>query len=136
MRRRFRKQRVLCVDDEVQLLQAVARQLQQEFTVITANSGEEALTLLHEGLYPHAIITDIQMPGMDGLTFLERATELVPDAVRLVLTGFGDRAVAVDAINRGRVSRFLHKPCKGDELRATVREALHERTLLSIAQDF
>src|SRR4030042_1602116 len=58
------------------------------------------------------IVSDLRMPGMDGIHFLARARELVPDSVRIMLTGFADLQTAVDAVNPGHIFRFPTKPCE------------------------
>ena len=85
-----------------------------EYSVLRAQSGPEALEVL-EGLKERGtpvalLLSDQRMPGMDGVTFLSRAAELMPDAKRVVLTAYADTDAAIDAINRSQVHYYLIKP--------------------------
>src|SRR5256885_1236658 len=79
--------RVLCVDDEQYVLDALTRTLRSDFDVDDALGGAAALEMLeHEPPYA-VVVSDMRMPGMDGTTFLARASEVAPDSVRVLLTG-------------------------------------------------
>lgn len=126
---------VLLVDDEENILRALQRLLmdEEELDIVTATSGEEGLKLL-EGLKGVAnvglLISDQRMPGMTGALFLEKACEMVPDALRIILTGYADITAAVDAINRGGAWRYLAKPWNDEELLRTIREAIGRYSIL------
>jgi response regulator RpfG family c-di-GMP phosphodiesterase len=124
--------RVLCVDDEPNLLAALERTLFGQFDVVTANGGEAGLAAMAEAPPFDAVVSDMRMPGMDGAEFLALVRERAPDTVRILLTGQADAQSAIAAINRGAIFRFLCKPCPGDELVATLQQAaaLHRRTLV------
>lgn len=124
--------RILCVDDEPNLLAALERNLFGQFDVVTANGGEAGLAALAEGPPFDAIVSDMRMPGMDGAAFLALARERAPDTVRILLTGQADAESAIAAINRGAIFRFLCKPCPTEELVATLQQAvgLRHRTLV------
>ncbi|MEN0111107.1 MAG: response regulator, partial [Planctomycetota bacterium] len=81
------------------------------------------------------IVTDMTMPRENGAEFLERMLELSPDSVRIMLTGNADQATAAEAVNRGRVFRFLNKPCQADELEAAIEEGLAEHAARSAERD-
>lgn len=103
--------RILFVDDDANLLEAIQRGLRKQFTIETAVGGGEALRKLeNDGPYA-VIVADMQMPEMSGLDFLRQAQNAAPDSVRMMLTGNSDLKTAVDAVNDGRVFRFLTKPC-------------------------
>lgn len=122
--------RVLCVDDEPNVLAAMERNLFGEFDVVTANSGEEGLALLGRGEVFSVIMSDMRMPGMDGATFLSRAKAICPDSVRLLLTGQADLASSIAAINKGAIFRYLCKPCPKDELVSVLSEAVNQYRLI------
>jgi FixJ family two-component response regulator len=71
------------------------------------------------------------MPGMSGIQFLERAKALVPDTVRILLTGYADVQAAIDAINRGGVYRFLTKPWNNEQLLKAVQDGIQEYEMIS-----
>ena len=123
---------ILLVDDEENILRALKRLLvDEDFTVETALSGEAALeklkTLENVGL----IMSDQRMPGMSGAEFLGRSQEYVPDAVRILLTGYSDINATIDAINLGGASRYLSKPWNDDEVVQVVRDAVRHYALIA-----
>jgi response regulator RpfG family c-di-GMP phosphodiesterase len=115
---------VLVVDDEPDILEAVALQIQRECKVLTADNGAEALRILSKSGPVAAVISDQRMPGMDGIELLRRVQLEYPDTVRVLQTAQSDLNAAISAINDGGVYRYLSKPIPTDELRATVREAV------------
>lgn len=118
--------RVLLVDDEENILRSIGRLLieEEEITVETALSGEAGLEKLR-GLSDVAVIlSDQRMPGMSGAEFLERAREIAPDAVRMILTGYADINSTMDAINRGGASRYITKPWDDAMLLRTLQEGV------------
>jgi CheY-like chemotaxis protein len=108
--------KILCVDDEPGVLRGLTLRLRRGFDVSTAPSGEEGLAILRDKPGFAVVVSDMQMPGMDGATFLGKAREVQPDAVRMLLTGVADLATAIAAVNQGGIFRFLCKPCKPPEL--------------------
>lgn len=123
--------RILCVDDEPRVLDGMRRTLGMDFEVMTAESGAQALALLIRRERFALTISDMRMPGMDGAAYLERASQLAPDMVRILLTGQADMQAATRAINYGKIFRFLTKPCEPDALRRAVDDALEQHRLLS-----
>jgi response regulator RpfG family c-di-GMP phosphodiesterase len=108
--------RVLCVDDEKNILEGLSRTLRGLYSVETAVSGAEALDVL-KAKGPFAIvISDLRMPAMTGVEFLARARLISPDSVRVLLTGHADLEAAISVVNDGNVFRFLTKPCPADLL--------------------
>ena len=114
---------VLFVDDEVNILRAVQRLLRNEpCEVLTASRGAEALQML--GDQPvQVVVTDQRMPEMSGVDLLSEVRDQHPDIVRMMLTGYTEMNVAVDAINRGETYRLITKPWNDEELKATLRQA-------------
>ena len=114
---------VLFVDDEPNILRAIQRTLRNEqMTVLTASSAEEALNLLgHTEV--HAVVSDQEMPGTNGVELLSRVRDHHPATIRMMLTGFTAMDVAVDAINRGEIFRLITKPWNEEELKSILRQA-------------
>jgi len=122
---------VLFVDDEENILKSLRRLLIDEgFEVITAGSGEEALEILKNNQEICLIVSDQRMPGLTGVDFLEKAKEMLPDALRIVLTGYADINAAIDAINRGGAYRYITKPWKDEELILIIREGVQRYSLI------
>lgn len=108
--------KVLLVDDEENVLAGYHRVLRRRFEMDVALGGPQALQAM-EGHGPYAVlVADMQMPGMNGVELLQKAQERYPDTIRVMLTGNLDQRTAMDAINQGRVFRFLTKPCTPEEL--------------------
>ncbi len=114
---------VLFVDDEVNILKAVQRLLRNEpWQVLTASRGSEALEIL-ENTPTQVVVTDQRMPEMSGVDLLAAIRTRHPDLVRMMLTGYTEMGVAVDAINRGEIYRLITKPWNDEELKAILRQA-------------
>ena len=122
--------RVLCVDDEPAVLEGLALQLRRLAEVVPANSGAEALALLRSSGPFAVLISDMRMPGMNGIAVLERARRIAPDTVRILLTGHADLDVALAAVNRLQLWRFLVKPCPRDKLHSAVIDGVAQNRLL------
>lgn len=124
-----KKHNLLFVDDEENILNALKRVFRKEdYATHTCTDPLQALALLEKEPI-ELIISDHNMPQMTGTEFLEKASAIRPDTVRMILTGFADVNIAVDAINKGRVHRFILKPWNDDDLRLTVRQALQQYLL-------
>ncbi|MCW8908455.1 MAG: response regulator [Sedimenticola sp.] len=126
---------VLFVDDEENVLNGIRRQLRKRYQVHTALSGAEALEMMEQEEEFAVIVSDMRMPGMDGVEFLSKARELSPDSVRLMLTGNADQQTAIDAVNEGSVFRFMNKPCSVSHLVDTVEAALEQYRLVKSEQE-
>lgn len=121
---------ILFVDDEPNVLDAYRRELEPDYSVTCAAGGAEGLAAIDEKGPFAVIVTDMQMDGMNGIEFLTRVREKCPDSVRLMLTG-GNMASAVEAVNEGRIFRFLTKPCPGETLRKALDAALAQYQLVT-----
>ena len=114
---------VLFVDDEVNILKALQRLLRSEsMKVVTASRPQDAIELL-ETTPVQVIVTDQRMPEMSGVDLLSTIRERHPDMVRMMLTGYTEMTIAVEAINRGEIYRLITKPWNDDELKATLKQA-------------
>jgi len=115
---------ILCVDDETGIVRAIRRLLKSEpVNVLTAGSGAEGLEILRKQSVS-LILTDYRMPEMNGIEFLEQAAPLCPDAFRIILTGYAEAHVLVDAVNRGQIYKILYKPFQEEDIILTVRSGL------------
>lgn len=123
--------KVLCVDDEPNVLEGLSLHLRRRYDVATATSGAQALDLLAQDTAIAVILSDMRMPQMDGAAFLARSRSVVPDAVRILLTGHADLDSAVAAVNDGQVFRFLTKPCPPPTLMAAVAAAAEQNRLVT-----
>jgi response regulator RpfG family c-di-GMP phosphodiesterase len=125
------KPRVLAVDDERRGVELVARTLRKLADVSVATCGDDAWALFQEAEYD-LVISDQRMPGMSGVELLSRIADREPFTGRILLTGYADIEATIDAINKGRIHFYIHKPCSADQLRmitASVIERVHlERT--------
>jgi response regulator RpfG family c-di-GMP phosphodiesterase len=122
--------RILCVDDEPNVLAAFQRSLRRHFIVDVAASGDEALRLMDAGHGYCVIVADMQMPDMNGAQLLATTAERHPDVVRVMITGNADQRTAVEAVNSGRIFRFLNKPCPAEALAEAIREAIKQHRLI------
>ena len=116
-------EKVLFVDDDPQILKAFKRGLRKRFDLTTAEGGAEGLEILRNDGPFAVVISDQQMPGMDGVTFLKEVRQKAPLTVRMMLTGNADQQTAIDAVNDGQIFRFLNKPCEPDQLGIAVEAA-------------
>jgi two-component system, NtrC family, sensor kinase len=114
---------VLFVDDEPENLFVFEAACADRFAVLTASSARTALELMrtHEVA---VLIADQRMPDMTGLELLERIEVEHPQTVRMLVTAYADLKTAIDAINRGRVRRYLRKPWEAEELAVTLAEGV------------
>jgi len=115
--------RILFVDDEERILNALKTIFRGKYHVLTAANGEEALDFIRRFKIP-VIVSDQRMPGMLGVELLRQARELSPNSVRILLTGYSDLASIVGSINDGEVYRFISKPWDHQELQQVISEAM------------
>lgn len=123
--------RVLFVDDEPSLLNGIRRVIRTGFELRFAESGSAALAILKSEPPFAAIVSDMRMPVMSGVEFLETAATIAPDTTRIMLTGNADQQTAVDAVNRGNIFRFLNKPCQAAALVDVLKSACRQYELVT-----
>jgi DNA-binding NtrC family response regulator len=121
---------ILLVDDESDVL-LVLKDLfsSRGYQVSSASNGKEASELL-ETISPDLILADYQMPEMNGIELLREARESRPDAMRILLTAHGDLNVAMEAINKADVYKFITKPWNNNDLLLTVQRAFEHYNLI------
>ncbi len=119
------KHTILCVDDEIDNVEALERLFRRQYTVLKATSGKEALAILDQHRGPISlIITDQRMPEITGVEFLERTLVTHPDTVRILLTGYTDLESVIMAVNKGQIFRYITKPWDPVDLVNTVDRAV------------
>lgn len=117
------KYKILLVDDEEDNLALLYRTLRHEYSIVKTTSPIEALKLLSEEPVD-VIISDHKMPEMDGVEFLKRSYEIVPQSIRLLVTAYSDTNILIDAINYGKIYRYVKKPWEPTELMMIVKTAI------------
>lgn len=122
------KPRILIIDDEKNIVEALKRLFRREYDVDTALSAEDGLLCLRENSY-HLIICDQRMPGLSGVQFFAQAKEIQPESIRILLTGYADIGSVIDAINRGEIYRYISKPWDVDELKMLVAQGIETYSL-------
>ncbi len=127
--------RILCVDDEPKVLNAFQRQLHEQFEISTATSGAEALAMIASHGPFAVVVSDMRMPGMDGIHFLSEVKKRAPDSVRIMLTGFADLQTTVEAVNEGSIFRFLTKPCAPDALAKALQAGVAQYRLVTAEKE-
>lgn len=121
---------ILFVDDEPAVLRAFRSLFFEEpVEVISVSNATEAIAVL-ESREIAVLVTDYIMPSINGLELLERVKHSFPDCMRILVTGYADIEIALEAINRGEVYRFVTKPWDAAELRGMVLDAVREHTMI------
>lgn len=120
------KERVLLVDDEDNLLSAVKRQLRGQFDIHSAHSPHVAIQMLEKDPSYSVIVSDMRMPGMNGIEFLQAAQKISPNSIRIMLTGNSDQNTASNAINESHVYKFLTKPCSTETIEKALTDAVFQ----------
>jgi response regulator RpfG family c-di-GMP phosphodiesterase len=118
--------RILCVDDDTNILEAFAQNLRDRFEVFTAENAADGLQLMNAESPFAVVMSDLRMPHMDGTVFLSKVQRLAPDTTRILLTGQGDMEAAIEAVNRGGIFRLLCKPCPRDVLAGALEDAVEQ----------
>jgi class 3 adenylate cyclase len=113
---------VLYVDDEENNLNSFRAALRRHYNIFTAIGGEEGMEILRKNDI-HVVVTDQRMPDMTGVQFLQHIP-VDQDNIRIILTGFSDMESIIEAINTGKVYRYITKPWDKDELKITIDNAI------------
>ena len=128
-------EKVLFVDDDQNILASYQRVFRKQFTLHTAMGGEEALAVVASHGPFAVIVSDMQMPSMNGVKFLAKARKLAPDSVRMILTGYADMQTAVESVNEGHIFRFLTKPCHPEALGKALTAGIAQYRLITAEKD-
>ena len=122
---------VLLIDDDENVLFGLERALRkQPYQLLTARSGDEAMMIL-KNREVDVIVVDEVIPGVSGSDLLAWTAENAPDTIRIMLTGNASTAIAIRAINEGRVYNFFTKPCDDVQLAIAIRKAIEHRELMT-----
>lgn len=127
---------ILLVDDDPALLQALPRAISLRLSgveIATADSAQTALELLQQQEYD-AVVSDIKMPGMDGLALMEKVHERHPETPILLITGHGEHDLAIQAL-RGGAYDYIQKPINREDFAITLQRALHTHQLRRQVQE-
>ncbi|MDQ7831727.1 MAG: response regulator [Desulfovibrionaceae bacterium] len=128
--------KILFVDDDPETLASYGRALRRKYDLETALGPVRGLEAVAENGPYAVVVSDLRMPGMDGVEFFSRLRKSCPDTVRIMLTGYADIRSAMDAVNTGHVFRFLAKPCAEEELDAALTAALEQYGLVTAERTF
>jgi response regulator RpfG family c-di-GMP phosphodiesterase len=122
--------KILLVDDEINILNSFKRILRNRFPFDIAQSGDEALALIDKNSTYAVVVSDMRMPGMDGITLLNKIKEVSPNTTRIMLTGNADQQTAIDAVNVGDVFKFMNKPCNATNFINTLESGVAQYKLV------
>ena len=131
------KPRILFVDDEEKILNGMEKMLfrqRKHWDIQFCNSGAAALEAIKKESFD-VVISDMRMPGMDGIQCLEQVYKLTPNTVRMMLTGNTDLDTAIQAVNQGNVFRFLTKPCEAQTLVDMIKAGIRQFQLISAEKE-
>jgi response regulator RpfG family c-di-GMP phosphodiesterase len=128
-------EKILMVDDEVQILDSFRRELRGKVNLDTAVGGGEALeAIVQKGPYA-VVVSDFKMPGMNGIDFLSKVRQASPETVRMMLTGYADLDNTIEAVNQGNIFRFLTKPCSSENLMRSLVDGIRQYRLVRAEKD-
>ncbi|MGF1528434.1 MAG: response regulator [Candidatus Competibacterales bacterium] len=114
---------ILFVDDEDFVLRAMKRLFGRIYNVFVASSGPEAVEIVRQN-HIHVVVCDQRMPGMIGVEALRQIRDISPATMRILLTGYSDLEAVIRAVNDGEVYRYVTKPWRNEELKATIDSAV------------
>jgi diguanylate cyclase (GGDEF)-like protein len=118
------RSKILCVDDEPAILQALSRLLKDRFEVLIAESAASALAQIGEHPDVAIVLSDFRMPHKNGVELLHEVRQIAPNAVRAILSGQIDLQSVSDALNDGDLHKFFLKPWENDYLLLQISEAV------------
>ena len=122
--------RILFVDDDPETLASYGRALRKKYDLDLARGPVRGLEAVAENGPYAVVVSDLRMPGMDGISVLAKVREMRPETVRVMLTGFADLTAAIAAVNEGNIFRFLTKPCEPSALQAALTAAAEQYRLV------
>lgn len=128
-------EKILFVDDDSNILAAHRRQFHKKFKVLTVDSGKKGIDVLEEQGPIAVVVSDYRMPEMNGVQFLSTIRQIIPDTVRILLTGQADMQASIDAINEGNIFRFLTKPCSTEVLTNALDAAVQQYRLITAERE-
>lgn len=123
--------KILFVDDDPPILSAIRRNLGRRYDIHTAIGPNEAFDLIETHGAFSIVVSDMKMVGMDGMEFLGNVKQLHPQTVCIMLTGYAEVGIAIEAVNRGLLFKFLTKPCPADVLAKALDDAIQHSRLVA-----
>ncbi|MCX7874608.1 MAG: response regulator [Melioribacteraceae bacterium] len=127
--------KIMLVDDEENVLNAYRRNIRGQFVMKMFSDPYEALNSLKIDNEYSVVVADYNMPGMKGLEFLKKFHEINPETVKILLTGYADLQLVINAINEGYIYRFLTKPCEIDVLIETIKLGINQHRLVTAEKE-
>jgi response regulator RpfG family c-di-GMP phosphodiesterase len=124
-------EKILMVDDDRNLLDSFRRQFRKRLHIETATSGADGVQAVRDGGPFAVVISDMQMPNMNGVEFLSKVRSISPNTIRIMLTGNANLDVAIDAVNDGNIFRFLNKPVETDQLFQVIVDSIQQYRLIT-----
>jgi len=121
--------KILVVDDEPDNLQLVRRTLRKYYDIVTANNADEAIEILSQSNDIEMVVSDHKMPGKSGVELLHHCFEHYPQITRILITAYSEVPILVDAINAGKIHRYIKKPWTPEELLLTVNKSFEANKL-------
>ena len=120
--------RILYVDDEEINLELLQLTFMNDLEVITASSAIEGLKMLDQDPDIHVVISDLKMPGMNGLDFIKEIKKNSPDRTCMLLTGFMESEIMMEGFNKELIYRYIMKPWKKDILMEAIQEGIRRQS--------
>ncbi len=127
--------KILFVDDERNILEAYKRTLIKNFDIVATDSGDKALEIIENDHSFKVIISDYKMPKMNGVELLEKVREISPETIQIMLTGQADMKAIIDLINKGKIFRFLTKPCSQEDMLKNLNDAIRQYELVAAEKE-
>ncbi len=127
--------KILFVDDEQNILEAYQRHLRKKFDIVTAVGAMAGLEAISTKGPFAVVVSDLRMPGMNGVEFLAKVWEKEPRSVRVMLTGQADMNDAIAVVNEGNIFRFLTKPCPPDQMIKALDASIEQHRLLNAERE-
>ena len=122
--------RILFVDDEPLILKSITRVfIETDYDLLTARGGKEALNLL-ENNEVNLVISDMRMPCMDGYELLSKVKMLYPNIIRIILSGYSDEKIVLNALEKNIAKIYIFKPWDNDRLLEIINELFHTKNAL------
>ena len=110
-----RRLTLLVVDDEERILESLTELFRERFDVVIARGGKEAIRVFRERR-PHLVLSDQRMPGTTGIELLKEIRTIEPGTIRMLITGYSDIEVVIEAVNEEILHRYVTKPWVNEEL--------------------
>ncbi|MCB0317495.1 MAG: response regulator [Bdellovibrionales bacterium] len=128
-------ERILLIDDEPNVLKSFKRHFRGDFELLIESDPLQALDTLKSNPDISVVVSDMQMPRMDGISLLQEVQKLRPNIVRMMLTGIADQEIAVKAVNESNIFRFLNKPCSIEDLSKALNDAIKQARLVNAEKE-